>query len=301
MERARSAPPRTRRLRQLLDEERPLVLPGCFNAISAVMAERAGAKALYVSGAGVINGLAAYPDLGLLSMAEVVGQVRYVCNAVTVPVVADADTGFGEGLLLWRTVEEYERAGLAGMHLEDQQMPKRCGHLEGKSLIPREDMVKKVRTAVRARSDPSFVLIARTDARAVEGFDAAVARARAYVDAGADMIFPEALTTEEEFARFAELVPVPLLANMTEFGKSPLLPAERLCQLGYRVVIFPMTAFRMMLKAFERCYATLLHEGTQQRLLPEMATRAELYDAIRYPEYEALDRELGAGGTDRRT
>lgn len=275
------------------------MLPGCFNAISAVMAERAGAKALYVSGAGVINGLAAYPDIGLLSMAEVVAQLRYICRAVTVPVVADADTGFGEGLLLWRTVEEYERAGVAGMHLEDQQMPKRCGHLEGKSLVPREDMVKKVRTAVRARSDPRFLIIARTDARAVEGFDVAVERARAYVDAGADMIFPEALTSEDELARFAELVPVPLLANMTEFGKSPLLPAERLCRLGYRAVIFPMTAFRMMLKAFERCYATLLQEGTQRRLVPEMTTRAELYEAMRYPDYERLDRELGAEGTER--
>ena len=294
MDRARSAPPRTQRLRQLLEDERPLILPGCFNAISAVMAERAGAKALYVSGAGVINGLTAYPDVGLLSMAEVAQQLRYICNAVALPVIADADTGFGEGLLLWRTVEEYEHAGVAGMHIEDQQMPKRCGHLDGKSLVSRGDMVTKVRTAVRARSDPRFLIIARTDARAVEGFDSAVERARAYVDAGADMIFPEALTSDEEFARFAELVHAPLLANMTEFGKSPLLPAERLGRLGYRAVIFPMTAFRTMLKAFERCYATVLREGSQERLLPEMTTRAELYEAIRYPKYEELDRELGA-------
>lgn len=295
MERAREAPPRVAVLHHLIKTERPLVLPGCFNAISAVMAERAGAHALYVTGAGLINGLTAYPDVGLLSLAEVVQQLRYIARAVTVPVIADADTGFGDGLLIWRTVEEYEHAGVAGMHIEDQQAPKRCGHLDGKSLIDRDDMVKKLRTAARARSDPRFMIIARTDARAVEGFDRAVDRARAYVDAGADMIFPEALTTPEEFGRFAARVQAPLLANMTEFGKTPLLTAQQFAELGYRAVIFPMTAFRMMLKAFEHGYAMLLAEGTQRRLLPAMLTRKELYEAIHYPDYEALDRELGNG------
>jgi methylisocitrate lyase len=259
------------------------------------MAERAGAKALYVSGAGVINGLTAYPDIGLLTITEVAQQLRYISRAVTVPVIADADTGFGEGLLLWRSIEELERAGVAGVHIEDQEMPKRCGHLEGKSLIAVEDMVKKIRTAVRARSDPSFVLIARTDARAVEGFDAAMARAHAYGEAGADMIFPEALTTIDEFVRFAREVHVPLLANMTEFGKTPLLSAKEFDELGYRAVIFPMTGFRMMLKTLERCYKTLLGEGTQRSLLSDMLTRQELYEAIHYPDYEVLDRELGEG------
>jgi len=295
MERARTAPPRTQRLRELLASERPLVFPGCFNAISAVMAERAGAMALYVSGAGLINGLTGYPDIGLLSMTEVTQQLHYICQSVTVPVIADADTGFGEGLVLWRTVEECERAGVAGIHIEDQQMPKRCGHLDGKTLVSRDDMVKKIHTAVRARQDPRFLLIARTDARAVEGFDAAVDRARAYIDAGADMIFPEALTSPEEFGRFAQAVDAPLLANMTEFGKTPMLSATEFGALGYRAVIFPMTGFRMMLKVFERCYSTLLAEGTQRALLPDMLTRAELYDAIRYPDYEALDQDLAAG------
>lgn len=296
MERARNAPPRTQRLRELLATERPLVFPGCFNAISAVMAERAGAKALYVSGAGLINGLTGYPDIGLLSMTEVTQQLHYICRSVTIPVIADADTGFGEGLALWRTVEECERAGVAGIHIEDQQMPKRCGHLDGKTLVSRDDMVKKIHTGVRARQDPNFLLIARTDARAVEGFDAAIERARAYLDAGADMIFPEALTSPDELGRFAQAVDAPLLANMTEFGKTPMLSATEFGALGYRAVIFPMTGFRMMLKAFERCYSTLLSEGTQRALLPDMLTRAELYDAIRYPDYEALDHDLAAGG-----
>ena len=287
---------KARTLRQLLEQERPLVLPGIFTGISALAAQAAGAKAVYVSGAGVINGTTGYPDVGLLSMAEVAAQLRYAAGAVAIPALADADTGFGEGLMVWRAVEEFERAGVAGIHIEDQQMPKRCGHLEGKTLASREEFVQRIRAAVRARSNPDFVICARTDARGVSGFDDAVDRANACLDAGADLIFPEALTSEEEFARFAAAVPGPLLANMTEFGKTPLISAARFGELGYAAVIFPMTGFRLALKALREGYQELLRTGTQRGLLPEMDTRADLYALLRYPEYERLDAELARHG-----
>jgi methylisocitrate lyase len=283
-------------LRALLRDERPLVLPGVFNGISALAAEAAGARAVYISGAGIINGTAGFPDIGLLSMAEVAQQLRYITGAVAIPALADADTGFGEGLALGRTVEEFERAGVAGIHIEDQQMPKKCGHLEGKRLVTRQEFVQRVRAAVQARSDPNFVICARTDARGVTGFDDAVARARACLDAGADLIFPEALASEDEFAAFAAQVPGLLLANMTEFGKTPLISAARFAELGYAAVIFPMTGFRLALRAMREGYATLLAEGTQRALLPRMETRRQLYDLLRYPEYERLDAELAANG-----
>jgi methylisocitrate lyase len=293
-----SFPGKAARLRRLLRDERPLVLPGVFNGISALAAQAAGAQAVYVSGAGVINGTAGYPDIGLLSMAEVAQQLRYIAGAVAVPALADADTGFGEGLALGRAVGEFERAGVAGIHIEDQQMPKKCGHLEGKRLVTRAEFVQRIRAAVRGRSDPHFVICARTDARAVTGFADAVDRAKACLDAGADLIFPEALASEEEFAAFAGLVQGPLLANMTEFGKTPLITAERFGQLGYAAVIFPMTGFRLALRALREGYAALLAAGTQRELLPRMETRAQLYDLLRYPDYERLDAELAAyGGT----
>ena len=283
---------KARALRELLATEKPLIMPGVFNGISALAAEAAGAKAIYISGAGVINGTAGYPDIGLLSMTEVAQQVRYIAGAVTVPGLADADTGFGEGLLLSRTVQELERAGVAGVHIEDQQAPKRCGHLDGKTLVSRQDFVRRVRAAVRARGDANFVVCARTDARGVTGFDDAVDRAKACLDAGADLIFPEALTSEEEFARFAAAVDGPLLANMTEFGKTPLIAADRFAELGYVAVIFPMTGFRLALRAMREGYAELLASGTQAALLPRMDTRAQLYDLLRYAEYEQVDAEL---------
>lgn len=285
-------PGKPAQLRVLLREQRPLLLPGVFNGISALAAQAAGATAIYISGAGVINGTAGYPDIGLLSMAEVAQQLRYIAGAVAVPALADADTGFGEGLALGRTVEEFERAGVAGIHIEDQQMPKKCGHLEGKRLVTRQEFVQRIRAAVRARRDPDFVVCARTDARAVTGFADAVERARACLDAGADLIFPEALESEGEFAAFASQVRAPLLANMTEFGKTPLISAARFAELGYAAVIFPMTGFRLALRALRDGYAALLADGTQENLLPRMETRAQLYDLLRYPEYERLDAEL---------
>jgi methylisocitrate lyase len=267
-------------------------IPGVFNAAVALLAERAGFPALYVSGAGTANGVAGFPDVGLLSLEEVVRHARYTAQAVSVPVIADADTGFGEPLNVMRTVREFAAAGIAGIHLEDQENPKRCGHLEGKRLVPVADMVRKVAAAVNARQDPDFVVIARTDARAVEGLEGAIGRARRYVDAGADVIFPEGLQTREEFARFAEAVSAPLLANVTEFGKTPLLPLSEWEALGYRLVLFPMTAFRVAMRAVEEALRELRETGTQAGLVDRMQTRAELYDLTRYVDYAALDEKI---------
>jgi methylisocitrate lyase len=278
-------------LRRLLREGTHPV-PGAFNAAAALLAERAGFPAVYVSGAGTANGVAGFPDVGLLSLEEVVRHARYTAEAVSVPVIADADTGFGEPLNVMRTVREFETAGIAGIHLEDQENPKRCGHLEGKRVVPPEEMVRKVAAAAQARRDPDFVLIARTDARAVEGLEAAVERARRYLEAGADVIFPEGLESREEFARFAAAVPAPLLANMTEFGKSPYLSVEEFAALGYRLVLFPMTGFRVAMKAVEEAFARLLAEGTQQGFLDRMQTRRELYELVRYADFAALDEQI---------
>jgi len=267
-----------------------IAIPGVFNALVARMAERAGFPAVYQSGAALSAGLAAIPDVGLLTQSEFVEQGRYLAQAVSIPVISDADTGFGEALSVERTVRLYEAAGLAGLHLEDQQLPKRCGHLSGKSLVRTEEMTAKIRAAVAGRIDPDFVLIARTDARASEGLEAALERARAYVEAGADLIFPEALQSREEFARFAEEISVPLIANMTEFGKSPLLTVDELAELGYRAVLFPVTIFRVAMRAAERALNELAATGTQQSLLPQMQTRAELYELLGYTGYEERDR-----------
>lgn len=270
----------------------PLIAPGVYDAITARIAENAGASALYLSGAGVTNSMTAMPDIAMITMDEMARQAAYVTAAVRIPVFADADTGYGEAWNVMRTVREFERAGLAGLHLEDQVSPKRCGHLDGKQLIATDEMCTKVRAAVEARTDASFFIIARTDARGVDGLDAAIDRANRYVRAGADCIFPEGLQSEEEFRQFREKVDGPLLANMTEFGKTPLITAAQFGEMGYQVVIFPMTAFRVMMKAVETTYKTLLAEGTQGGLLNQMRTRKELYDLIRYADYEQMDKKL---------
>ena len=269
-----------------------VVMPGVFNAPVAMLAERTGFEALYISGAGLINGTAGYPDIGLLGMEEVVREAGYIAQAVEAPAVCDADTGFGEALQVMRTVQAFERAGLAGIHLEDQQAPKRCGHLDGKTLISTEEMQRKLAAAAAARENPDFTLIARCDARAVEGFDAAVERGLRYLESGADAVFIEALETEEEFGRYADLVQAPLLANMTEFGKTPDLTAQQFSDLGYRMVIFPMTAFRVMMKAVEGVFAELKERGTPGALKDRMQTRRELYDLLRYDEYLETDADL---------
>jgi len=288
---------RARRLRELMAAG-TVVAPGAFNAVTAMAAERIGFEAVYISGAGLADGVAGFPDIGLLTLTEVVQQARYIADAVAVPAICDADTGFGEVVNVRRTVREFEQAGIAGIHLEDQESPKRCGHLAGKRLIEPAEMARKIAAAVEARRDPDFLLIARTDARSVYGLEDAIARAQLYLRAGADVIFPESLESAEEFARFAREVPVaadrppPLLANMTEFGRTPLLTVEEFAAMGYRLVIFPMTAFRVMMRAVIDTLTELKRSGTQRDLLPRMQTRRELYDLLRYADYERLDRAI---------
>jgi len=272
------------------------VLPGAFNALTAMQIERAGFDAVYVSGAGIaaVRGL---PDIGLLSMAEVVADAGTIAQAVAIPALADADTGYGPPLSVMRTVQAFEQAGLAGLHLEDQESPKKCGHLPDKRLVSVAEMAQKIGAAVQARRDRDFLIVARTDARAVEGLDGAVKRARAYVDAGADAIFPEALESVEEFKAFAQAVKkegvtVPLVANMTEFGKTPYLTIKEFETLGYRLVLFPVTALRVATKAIEAMLDELRSLGTQQRSLDKMQTRQQLYELLRYAEYEKWDDDI---------
>lgn len=281
------------RLRRLWEVRNIVVMPGVFNALLARLVQFEGFEALYISGAGVTNTLMGLPDHAFISLPEMAQVCGYITRAVDIPAVADADTGYGEALQVAYAVRTLERAGLAGIHLEDQVSPKRCGHLEGKAVIPKEAMVAKIRAAVNARENPNFVIIARTDARTVEGLEAAIDRARAYLDAGADAIFPEALQTPDEFEAFARAIPAPLMANMTEFGKTPYLTVNEFAQLGYKMVIFPMTCLRVMMKAAERALETLKQSGTQTPLLDQMQTRAELYELLEYDRYLKYDKELG--------
>jgi methylisocitrate lyase len=265
------------------------MIPGAFNALTAKFAERLGFRAVYLSGGALSAGWAGLPDIGLLTLSEFAEQARVLARATSLPVLCDANTGFGEAINAERTVRMYEDAGLAGLHLEDQVLPKRCGHLSGKSLVESAAMAARIRAAVSARRDPDFVIVARTDARSVAGFDAAVTRALAYVAAGADMIFPEALESADEFAEFAAALPVPLLANMTEFGRSPLLSFDELAVLGYRAVLYPLTPFRTAMRAAEQTLIELRDRGTQRGLLDRMQSRAELYDVLGYRDWEARD------------
>jgi methylisocitrate lyase len=270
-----------KRLRRLI-KKKTLLLPGAYNALSALQIEQAGFDAVYISGAGMANGVAGLPDIGLLTLTEVITQVRYITKAVHIPAIADADTGFGEGPHLQRAVEVFESAGVAAIQIEDQVFPKRCGHLSGKEVIPALEMAKKIKTAVKARQDPDFLIIARTDARGVTRFQDAVNRGKRYLDAGADIIFPEALKSEDEFSRFADAVPAPLMANMTEFGKSPPLGLEALSKMGYRLVLFPMTLLRIAAKGVEEGLAQLKKEGTSAGMLGKMQTRQALYQLVGY-------------------
>jgi methylisocitrate lyase len=272
---------KTARFRELIAKG-CVALPGVPNAAMARQVERAGFDALYISGAGMANATAGMPDIGLLSLTEVVALAGYVVNAVTIPAIVDADTGFGGAENVARTIRELEAAGLAGCHIEDQEFPKRCGHLAGKSLVDLKEMVGKIQAAVASRRDPNFMIIARTDARAVEDFDRAVERAGEYLAAGADAIFPEALQSAEEFRDFAKEIDLPLLANITEFGNSPLLTFEQLADFGYRMVIFPQSAFRVSMKASEKFFAALNKSGTQSDWIDKMQTRQELYDLLDY-------------------
>jgi len=280
------------RLRLLWEQRSVVVMPGVFNAGLARLVQYHGFEAVYVSGAGVTNSLLGLPDHAFISLPEMAQVCHYITSVISIPAIADADTGYGEALQTARAVQMLERAGLAGIHLEDQVSPKRCGHLEGKAVIPTEQMVAKIRAAVQARQNPNFVIVARTDARAVEGLPSAIDRAKAYLDAGADAIFPEALQTPDEFDQLARAIPAPLMANMTEFGKTPYLTAQEFAQLGYKMVIFPMSCFRAMMKSAEQVLMTLREIGTQTPLLEAMQTRAELYDLLEYDRYLEFDQSL---------
>jgi methylisocitrate lyase len=280
---------RNKQLRHLL-AAKTVQAPGAFNALVARAIQKARFEAVYVSGAGLANAVYGLPDVGLVSMSEAVAHARAICSAVTLPVIVDGDTGFGEAINVARTVRELEAAGVSAVHFEDQVLPKKCGHLEGKALIPAEAMAEKVRAACAARQDPDFVIIARTDARGVTSFQDAVDRARCYLDAGADGIFPEAMQNVDELAEFARQVPTLLVANMTEFGKTPLLPLEELSRLGYRLVIYPQTALRVAFGAIDALFADLKRDGDQRAWIDRMQTRAELYELLDYDGLKAVDR-----------
>jgi methylisocitrate lyase len=288
------------RFRAALEAERPLQVVGAVNAYSALLAETTGFRALYLSGAGVANASFGRPDLGMTSLNDVCGDIRRISGASSLPLLVDADTGWGTAFNVSRTVSEMIRSGAAGLHLEDQVSAKRCGHRPGKALVPAAEMCDRVKAAVDGRSDEQFVIMARTDAHAVEGQAQAVERALAYVEAGADMIFAEALTTLDEYRQFTSAVKVPVLANITEFGKTPLFTTDELAGAGVALVLYPLSAFRAMSAAALAVYQTLRNDGTQQAVLDRMQTRAELYEVLGYHDYEAkLDRLFADSGTQK--
>ena len=269
-----------------------VVSAGVFNGISALIAQRAGFRSAYLSGSG-IAGAMGLPDLSVTTLTEVSTEVRKIVSVAKIPLIVDIDTGFGEAINVIRTIREMENAGASAIHMEDQVLPKRCGHLSGKSVISSSDMVKKIKAAVSARKNPDFVIIARTDARSVNGIEDAITRANEYVEAGADAIFSEALESMDEFLKFSREVKAPLMANMTEFGKSPLLSVNELRSIGYKMVIFPLTAFRAVLKNMDSIYRNLYSTGTQRDFMDLIMSRKEFYDIIGYSEYEDEDRILG--------
>ncbi|HXO66347.1 MAG TPA: methylisocitrate lyase [Steroidobacteraceae bacterium] len=284
------------RLRAALEAERPLQVVGAINAYAALLAAAAGFRALYLSGAGVANASFGLPDLGITTLNDVCEDARRITERCALPLLVDADTGFGGAFNIARTARELIRAGAAGMHLEDQVSAKRCGHRPGKELVPAAEMVDRIKAAVDARTDPGFVIMARTDAHAVEGQRAALERAASYAEAGADMIFAEALTTLDEYRQFAAGLRVPVLANITEFGRTPLFTLAELGAAGVRLVLYPLSAFRAAAKAQVAVYQAIRKHGTQQSVVPSMQTRDELYDVLGYRAYERkLDELFGKG------
>jgi methylisocitrate lyase len=283
------------RLRGAVAVERPLQVAGAVNAYMALLAERAGFRALYLSGAGVANASHGLPDLGVTSLHDVLIDAGRITAATALPLLVDADTGWGEAFGIARTVRELTRVGAAGMHLEDQVSAKRCGHRPGKVLVAAGEMVDRVKAAVDARPDPAFVVMARTDALAVEGLDAAVERAVAYVEAGADMVFAEAVTELDQYSSFAAATGVPVLANLTEFGVTPAFTTAELAAAGVGLALYPLSAFRAASAAASAVYRAVRRDGTQAAVIDTMQTRAELYDVLRYHDYEAkLDELFGA-------
>jgi methylisocitrate lyase len=287
------------RLRAAVEAERPLQVVGTINAYAALLAQEAGFRAIYLSGAGVANASFGLPDLGITSLNDVCEDVRRISGACPLPLLVDADTGWGAAFNIARTCRELIRAGAAGMHLEDQVSAKRCGHRPGKALVSAAEMVDRLKAAVDARTDGEFVIMARTDAHAVEGQSAALARAAAYSEAGADMIFAEALTTLDEFRQFAARIKVPVLANITEFGQTPLFSTAELASAGVRLVLYPLSAFRAAAKAQAVVYDAIRRQGTQKSVVPYMQTREELYGVLGYHAYEEkLDELFGKASDD---
>lgn len=288
---AGSAAEKRARFRAGLESGQLQRFPGAFSPLVAMLAAEIGFDGVYVSGA-VLSADLGLPDIGLTTLTEVAGRGAQIAAVTDLPTLIDADTGFGEPMNAARTVTLLENAGLAGLHLEDQVNPKRCGHLDGKAVVETGEMVKRLRAAVSARRDPNFVICARTDAAGIEGIPAAIDRAKAYADAGADLIFTEALTTPAEFERFRAAVDTPLLANMTEFGKSELLTAGQLANIGYDVVIYPVTALRLAMHAVEAGLRQIAAAGTQSGLLSRMQHRSRLYELLRYAEYNRFDSDI---------
>ncbi len=278
-----------KKLRDDLKSGKLLKFPGAFSPLVAMLLEQQGFDGIYISGAVLANDLG-YPDIGLTTLSEVAGRGRQIARVTALPSIIDIDTGFGEPMNVARSIMELTELGIAGCHLEDQQNPKRCGHLDGKSLVETEEMIKKIKAADRAKSDKNFLLIARTDARASLGLEKAIDRAKAFVDAGAEMIFPEALQNEKEFELFRKEIKVPLLANMTEFGKSPLLNDKTLSNLGFNVVIYPVTSLRLAMKAVEDGFMKIKTQGDQNQLLEQMQHRKRLYEILNYESYNEFDQ-----------
>ncbi|VVB84702.1 Isocitrate lyase [uncultured archaeon] len=285
-----------KRLRDALSEEKPLQVVGTVNALSAMMAKRAGFRAIYLSGAGVSNASLGVPDLGIITLSDVATDARRITDAVDLPLLVDIDTGFGAEFSIARTIRTLEKDGAAGVQIEDQEAQKRCGHRPNKKVVPAGEMCARIRAAVDARKDPDFMIIARTDAFAPEGLDGALARACMYVEAGADAIFPDALTGLEQYKAFTEAVPVPVLANITEFGMTPLFTLEELRMAGVSIALYPLSAFRAMNRAAGEVYRVIREQGTQKSLIDTMQTREELYELLDYYRYEELVDKLIEGG-----
>lgn len=277
------------RFKELMTAPDIMQIPGAHDAMAALVAKQAGFSALYLSGAAYTASLG-LPDLGVITSAEVAQRARELVRATDLPVLVDIDTGFGGVLNVARTAREMWEANVAAVQLEDQQLPKKCGHLNGKKLVSTEEMVQKIRAIKKAA--PSLVIVARTDARAVESLESAIERAKAYVEAGADAIFPEALQSEEEFRLFSQAISVPMLANMTEFGKTPYYTAAEFADMGYQMVIYPVTSLRVAAKAYERIFQLIKDQGSQKEGLDDMQTRSELYSTISYYEFEGMDQEI---------
>lgn len=289
------------RLRNALTLEKPLQVAGTINAYSAIMAERVGFQALYLSGAGVANAAFGLPDLGITTLQDSLEEARRITSVTEQPLLVDVDTGFGGAFQIARTIKLMTRAGAAGVHIEDQIADKRCGHRPNKAIVRQEEMVDRIKAATDAREDAQFVIMARTDALAVEGLNAAIERACACVEAGADMIFPEAVKRLEDYRAFADAVKVPVLANITEFGQTPLYTAEELRSAGVSLALYPLSAFRAMSAAALQVYQTIRRDGTQKKALDQMQTRAELYDFLDYFSYEEkLDQLYSSRGEDKR-